>query len=192
MVRALSATKLASIRRRVWSSRYSSMAYSESSEVLVLCSYTTIPSKVGLYVTVKEVFQSQTVQLGERRVLLIDGHVFHVSVEFVECCLWAFFLSPPPLNVSTDTVGSPTPFLFVYRHISRIIFSRWTSHALNLQAIPIKDSWIKEIRLKWLIIKLDFLTLLKNVREEVMTLLNIMSAWEATGKLSDFDLYMAC
>lgn len=37
--------------------------------------------------------------------------------------------------------------------------------------------------------KLDFLTLLKNAREEAMTLKNIMSAWEAIGKLSDFYLY---
>ena len=36
---------------------------------------------------VKEVFQPQTVQLGGRRLLLIDGHASHVTVEFIEYCL---------------------------------------------------------------------------------------------------------
>ena len=41
----------------------------------------------------KEVFHPETIDLGGRRLLLIDGHESHVSVEFIEYC-WAVDIVP--------------------------------------------------------------------------------------------------
>ena len=35
---------------------------------------------------VRDCFHPQTAHLGGRRLLIIDGHASHVSVDFIECC----------------------------------------------------------------------------------------------------------
>ena len=89
----------------------------------------------------------------------------------------SLFLSPPPLNLNTDTNRSAD--------IIPLCLPPHTTHYLQPLDVgcfgPLSNAYKKQLdeRNKTGVVnitKLDFLTLLKNAREEVMTLENIMSA----------------
>lgn len=117
----------------------------------------------------KKVFHPETVRLGGRRLLLIDGHSSHVSAEFIEYC-WAKKIVPLCLPPHTTHYLQP----------------------LDVGCFgPLTKSYKKQLEEKNKtgvvnINKLEFLTCLRKARGEAMTCDNIMSAWEATGTLSSF------
>ena len=120
-------------------------------------------NEVGL-AWLKEVFHPATVNLGGRRLLLIDGHESHVSVDFIEFC-WAVDIVPLCLPPHTTHYLQP----------------------LDVGCFgPLAKAYKKQLdeRNKMGIVqitKLDFLTCLRQARSEAMTAENIMSAWAATG-----------
>lgn len=115
----------------------------------------------------KEIFQPETINLGGRRLLIIDGHVSHVSVKFIEYC-WAVDIDPSCLLPHT------THYL---QSLDVGCFS------------PLAKASKKELEKKnrtgvVQIMKVDFLTCLRKAREEALTTENIMSAW--AGNRSEY------
>ena len=114
---------------------------------------------------VRECFNPQTVHLGRRRLLLIDGHASHVSVDFIEYC-WSVDIVPLCLPPHTTHFLQP----------------------LDVGCFgPLDKAYKKQLveRNKFgevYVNKLDYLKFLKRAREKVMTSDVIMSAWAATGE----------
>jgi hypothetical protein len=123
-------------------------------------------NQLGLW-WLQEVFHPETKDLGGRRLLLIDGHSSHVSVEFIEFC-WSVAVVPLCLPPHTThylqplDVGCFGPLDKAYR---KQLDERNKTRVVHIT-------------------KLDFLTFLKKVREKVMTESTIKSAWAATGMMS--------
>lgn len=117
----------------------------------------------------KKIFHPETLRLGGRRLLLIDGHASHVSVEFIEYC-WAVQIVPLCLPPHTThylqplDVGCFGPLTKAYK---RQLDERNRTGVVQIN-------------------KIDFLTCLRRAREEAMTGDNIMSAWDSTGKNASF------
>lgn len=121
-------------------------------------------NEIGL-AWLSKVFHPETVKIGGRRLLLIDGHASHVSVEFIEFC-WAVNIVPLCLPPHTTHYLQPLD-VGCFAPLDR---------AYRTQLDKRNKMGVVEIT------KLDFLNFLKRIRGEIMTEDIIMSPWAATGK----------
>lgn len=112
----------------------------------------------------EKVFDPQTKHLGGRRLLFVDGHQSHVSAKFIQSC-WSRDIVPLCLPPHTTHCLQPLD-VGCFGPLDKA-YKKGLEERNSMGVVEID--------------KIEFLTILKNAREKVLTETVIMSAWATSG-----------